>query len=54
MTKLSQQRERRMLREKIRRFKLNEDDLLVSDNSKDKGTLKKNVHPYVRELLSSR
>jgi len=54
MSKPSSLRERKLLREKIRRLNLNEDELLIKDNSENNGTLKRDVHPYVIELLASR
>jgi hypothetical protein len=46
--------ERKILRAKIKHLDLDEKNLLVDGTSDKRGTLKPNVHPFVKELLSSR
>lgn len=54
MSKSKLAAERKRLQAKITHLNLNKKDLLVDDSSEARGTLKKTVHPFVRELLSSR
>jgi hypothetical protein len=54
MAKIKQETNRKRLSAVIKHMQLDEDVLLIKDKSNKNGTLKPNVHPYVRELLSSR
>lgn len=54
MTKAKRAQERKSLSEKIKHLNLDEKALLVDDKSEARGTLKPSVHPFIRDLLSSR
>ncbi|MFT6910126.1 MAG: hypothetical protein ACJAS1_006854 [Oleiphilaceae bacterium] len=54
MSKSKLAAERKKLQTLITHLNLNKKDLLIDDSSDARGTLKKTVHPFVKDLLSSR